>query len=70
MGRVKGGLGLSSGLLLHIEDIRQLAKAHPKVPIVLDHAAFVKSKSPGSDEWQELLSLATFPQVHPSRPPL
>eukprot|EP00884_Botryococcus_braunii_P020193 jgi/Botrbrau1/6858/Bobra.152_2s0017.1 len=52
------------GLLLHVEDIRELAEAHPDVAIILDHAAFVKSGSPGSAEWLELLSLASLPKIY------
>ena len=51
------------GLLLHIEDIEELAEDFPGTRVILDHFAFVQAGMPNSAEWSALLRLARYPQV-------
>jgi|TARA_B100001142_G_scaffold304591_1_gene332826 predicted TIM-barrel fold metal-dependent hydrolase len=49
------------GLHLHVEDIKELMRASPRTPVMIDHFGFCK----GVDDpnWKALLELAKFPQV-------
>lgn len=51
------------GLLLHVDEIRELATEFPDTKVVIDHFGFCKAKDPDSAEWQALLGLAAFPQI-------
>jgi predicted TIM-barrel fold metal-dependent hydrolase len=51
------------GLQLHYEDIVQLLEASPKTTLILDHFGFTFLTPEGDAAFQQLLALATYPQV-------
>ena len=64
------GIMCFQGLSLHYDDILQLLEQSPKTICILDHFGFTKldsddeSSSASSSSFQQLLSLAKYPQVH------
>lgn len=53
------------GLPLHFEDISALLKMHPDTKVVLDHwGFFLQNGEVQAEAWEQLISLASYPQVH------
>mmetsp|Transcript_1037 Transcript_1037/g.1713 ORF Transcript_1037/g.1713 Transcript_1037/m.1713 type:complete len:305 (+) Transcript_1037:69-983(+) len=53
------------GLPLHYDDIVTLLEAHPKTKAILDHwGFFLQNGDVDEIAWQQLLSLAKYPQVY------
>lgn len=53
------------GLPLHFSDIVKLLKSSPSTKAVIDHwGFFVQDTKVDDDSWEQLLSLASYPQVY------
>jgi predicted TIM-barrel fold metal-dependent hydrolase len=57
------GVMCFQGLQLHYDDIVQLLTSSPKTTMILDHFGFTRFTGEGNIAFQQLLSLARFPQV-------
>lgn len=58
------GFMLFKGLPLHIQEVTDLLESYPSTVAIIDHFGFFRQG--GQDDeaaWQQLLSLARFPQV-------
>jgi len=67
--RMPVGVMCFQGLELHHDDIVQLLKASPSTPLIIDHFGFTKlspppSSAPSGGPFEQLLSLAEYPQVY------
>lgn len=57
------GVMCFQGLQLHYEDILKLLQSSPKTNLILDHFGFCSLTDQGNAAFQQLLSLAKYPQV-------
>ncbi|KAL7460768.1 hypothetical protein ACHAXS_001212 [Conticribra weissflogii] len=57
------GIMCFKGLSLHYEDILDLISKSPKTTLILDHLGFCALNKKGDEEFQQMLSLATYPNV-------
>eukprot|EP01025_Chloroclados_australasicus_P046027 TRINITY_DN507_c0_g1_i1.p1 TRINITY_DN507_c0_g1~~TRINITY_DN507_c0_g1_i1.p1 ORF type:complete len:382 (-),score=48.53 TRINITY_DN507_c0_g1_i1:893-2038(-) len=55
---------LYNGILKHGDEIEELIKLYPDTKVIIDHLAFCKTINPDSEEWQRLIGLAEYPQIH------
>lgn len=58
------GIMCFQGLSLHYDDIVQLLEQSPKTICILDHFGFTKLDDEGESAFQQIVSLAKYPQVH------
>jgi predicted TIM-barrel fold metal-dependent hydrolase len=57
------GVMCFQGLQLHYDDIVELLKSSPKTTMILDHFGFTRFTEEGEAAFEQLLTLAHFPQI-------
>lgn len=62
--KIPVGVMCFQGLQYHYDDILKLIDASPETPLILDHFGFTGFTDSGNEQFQNLLKLANYPNVH------